>query len=754
MSSTLPPITVPIVGDISGLVSAFSKVATSAKKFSTTLETKLAPMRAGINNLGGAALKVVAPIAAAATAFASFASVMASFERADSLGKMSGALGIAVDKLAKLHYASMLNQGSAEGMNAALMKMEKFLGDAANGGAEAQKSLGQLGLRLKDVAGLSPDQAFGRMADAMNTVQDQGQKMNLMMQVFGKNSKEVAALVKSGSAGITAMGDEGERLGRTLSRVDYGKIMAAKDAVERMQTAFVALADRVTTALAPVFNWVATSINEWIGNTKDFEGTFDAMARGVVMAIGVVRTAWEGLLLLWEGAKVVVGSMSVAFYKAADGIVYAVKWIGSIAGKTWDFVAASFNATKDALVVGWRWVSDQVIGILGTITEAFGRHMRDMGQAMIGSGVKGMIEIGDSLASAGADLIVGSVRLRQGSGELLASAKADLDTSVAALESARDAFNQPAAITTGMEGMVQQAQAFRDSAVQAFDDIAYRIANMEGGNPFADTLAGYEKSLIEYNKNASAIAEEGATERVIISTNAAAMEQAIIDAGAESQKKTWEDYWIELLERKQQAMDELDLITMDNQTLQAARQEAFNAEQELEEQKHVDAQVMLWESGAMGKMAAIGGVLNNLASLMQSKNKSLFMIGKVAAMAQNVIDTIASAASSYAFGARIGGPITGGVFAATAVLAGVVRAQQIMSTQIGGGGMPGGGSSGGGASTSGADAAKSQAAAAEKRNVNVTLYGDNFSGTQVRGLIAAINEQTGDNMSLKAQVSK
>jgi hypothetical protein len=202
----------------------------------------------------------------------------------------------------------------------------------------------------------------------------------------------------------------------------------------------------------------------------------------------------------------------------------------------------------------------------------------------------------------------------------------------------------------------------------------------------------------------------------------------------------------------QEAQDELAFMQVDNNTMQQARQDEFNANKELSEQKAVDAQVMLWESGAMGKMAAIGGVLNNLASLMQSKNKSLFMIGKVAAMAQNVIDTISSAASSYAWGSKIGGPIVGGAFAATAVLAGVVRAQQLMAAQPSGGSI-GGSYSGGGGATS-AQSAAQQAGAAEQRNVNVTLYGDSFSGSQVRGLIGAINEQVGDNMSLKAQVGK
>jgi hypothetical protein len=749
----LPSLVVPIIGDLSGLNKAFTQVTANAKKFAGEIGKKMEPLRVGLNNVGSAALRVVAPIAAAATAFAGFAAIVSAFERNEALGKMSAALGIAVDELSKLHYVAKLNMGSAEGMNAALMKMEKFLGDAAAGGEEANAKLRMMGLSLRDLAGLKPEEAFGKLADGMNSVENQGQKMDLMLSVFGKNSKEIAGTVRLGAQGIKDMGTEGERLGRTMSAVDFGKLDTAKGAIEKMAGAFESLSNRISIALAPVFNWIATAIDEWIGNTEDFDAVFKGVAKAIVVSIGVIRTVWAGLELMWEGAKVVVGELSVAFMKTADNIIYAIKWIGDKAGKTWAWIGASFNATKEGLVFAWRWISDQVIDILSGIGIAFGRQMQDMGLAMSRSGVKGMIEAGSKLADAGGSLIVGAVQLRSGSAELLKSARDDLDASVSALEGARADLTKPTELSTGMENLVANAQRFRDEAVQAFDDVAYKIASMKGGNPFADTLASAAASIIAFNQAAAKATEEGLKEREVITAAFRAESEGTEAEYYDRRGQMLAEHFGRVLKSTQDAQDELDFMQVDNQAMQSARQDEFNAQRELDERKAVDAQVMLWESGAMGKMAAIGGVLNNLASLMQSKNKTLFMIGKVAAMAQNVIDTIRSAASSYAFGAEIGGPVVGGAFAATAVLAGLVRAQQLMAAQPTGGTI-GGGVGGGGATSSGADVAKQQAASAEQRNVNVTLYGDSFSGSQVRGLIGAINEQVGDNMSLKAQVGK
>jgi hypothetical protein len=750
----LSSLIVPIVGDISGLNKAFTQVTTKAEQFGKAVGKKMDPMRAGLNSIGSAALKVVAPIAAAATAFAGFASIMEAFERNESLGKMSAALGITVENLSKLHYVSKMNSGSAEGMNASLMKMEKFLNDAATGSAEAQAKLARMGLTVRDLAGLKPEEAFGKLADGMNTVTDQGAKMDLMLTVFGKNSKDVVGTVKLGSKGIKEMGDEGAALGRTMKALDFGKIAEAKGSIEKMQTAFQSLADRVTIALAPLFDWIANAINNWIGNTEQFDSVFQGVAKGIVVAIAVIRTAWNGLLLLWDMAKVAFAQLGLWFLQATDKIVYALKWIGKMASNQWDWICASFDVTKNLLVVAWRWVADQVIGIIGGIGIVFGEQMRDMGTAMGKSGVKGLSDAGWALASAGGDLIVGASRMRSGSEQALKAAKDNLDKSQVALEDSWANMNNSDGLKSGFEDQVHQAQVFKDEMVETFTKLAQELADMEGGNPFADTMASWDRQLEAFKIRSAKSTEEGKKEIAVINESFAAQEEATEQEGYDRRGMALAEHFNNLLLSTQAAQEELGIIQSDNEALQWARQEEFNAQRELSEQKAIDAQVMLWESGAMGKMAAIGGVLNNLASLMQSKNKSLFMIGKVAAMAQNVIDTIASAASSYAWGSKIGGPIVGGAFAATAVLAGVVRAQQLMAAQPSGGSIGGGSSGGGGASSAGAASAQNQAGQAENRNVNVTLYGDNFSGSQVRGLIGAINEQIGDNMSLKAQVAR
>jgi len=84
--------------------------------------------------------------------------------------------------------------------------------------------------------------------------------------------------------------------------------------------------------------------------------------------------------------------------------------------------------------------------------------------------------------------------------------------------------------------------------------------------------------------------------------------------------------------------------------------------------------------------------LSTAATLSNAKNKELAAIGKAAAILQIAIATPPAVAGSYKFGALIGGPITGAVFAGIASVAMAAQAAQIAGVQFADGGIVGGNS--------------------------------------------------------------
>ena len=136
-----------------------------------------------------------------------------------------------------------------------------------------------------------------------------------------------------------------------------------------------------------------------------------------------------------------------------------------------------------------------------------------------------------------------------------------------------------------------------------------------------------------------------------------------------------------------------------------------------------------------------------MADLMSSGVKREFEIGKAAAIAQASIDGVSSAISSFKYGASIGGPVLGGLMAASSAVSTGMLINKLMSS-----------SHNSGSATTPAlpttdpipDTPADPSSPSAPRSQSQSLYiegidpGSMFSGEQVRNLIDKINEAGSD----------
>ncbi|TWI34915.1 hypothetical protein [Paracoccus sulfuroxidans] len=139
------------------------------------------------------------------------------------------------------------------------------------------------------------------------------------------------------------------------------------------------------------------------------------------------------------------------------------------------------------------------------------------------------------------------------------------------------------------------------------------------------------------------------------------------------------------------------------------------------------------------KLAAWSGGLGDLAGLMNTGNRKLFKIGKMAAIAQAVVDGWSAATSAWDKGMKIGGPPVAAAFSAMSIARTGAMIASIKSTQFdGGGGAGGGGSAGSG----------SGAAAAAQQPLQVRMLGLSpdsiISGADLGTLLNRLNDEAGD----------
>jgi hypothetical protein len=102
-----------------------------------------------------------------------------------------------------------------------------------------------------DLARKSPDEALKAVADAMNKVENQSDKVRLAFKLFDSEGVNLVNTLKLGSEGLSEVEREAEELGLTLNRTDAAMVEAANDAKDRLGKAFIGLASTIAVELAP-----------------------------------------------------------------------------------------------------------------------------------------------------------------------------------------------------------------------------------------------------------------------------------------------------------------------------------------------------------------------------------------------------------------------------------------------------------------------------------------------------------------------
>lgn len=198
------------------------------------------------------------------------------------------------------------------------------------------------------------------------------------------------------------------------------------------------------------------------------------------------------------------------------------------------------------------------------------------------------------------------------------------------------------------------------------------------------------------------------------------------------------------LEQLKAARD-LKLITQDEfNQLEKDKAQQHASELIAIEKDRVNKELQLEQQKRQAKLALVGDIFGNLASLMNAGSKKLFAIGKASAVAGAIVDGYAAVSKTMA---SVPYPLNVPLAAAQAV-ASAAQVKGIMSTQFGSAGT--GQSFQGGQVVNNVAAQQQQQPQSQQRNISIALTGDNFSGAGIRGLIAAIDEELGDGVTLSA----
>ena len=197
---------------------------------------------------------------------------------ADAIQKMSDRIGISTEALSQYQHVAKLSGVEFNTLTKGFQNMTDKISDAAMGIGEAAVSLKQLNLNAQELNQLTPDEQFEAIADAMQGIVNNGDRVRIAMDLFGARGLALLQTMNDGAAGIRAMREEADDLGLTLSRDQVAAAALANDEMTRLTGAFKGLTQEIILGLAPqlsgIISTFATNLPESIKLAKSWIDRF------------------------------------------------------------------------------------------------------------------------------------------------------------------------------------------------------------------------------------------------------------------------------------------------------------------------------------------------------------------------------------------------------------------------------------------------------------------------------------------------
>lgn len=341
----------------------FTQLGSSVKNFGAGVAT----IGAGVAGLGAA---VIGPIGAATMKFV---------EAGDALQKMAIRTGVGAQALSELQHAAEQSGTSIETVEGALRRAQRAITEANDGSQSMADAFARLGLNTRQLAGLSTDQQFQKIAAAIAAVPDPTIRAARAMEIFGRGGTALLPLITSDMA---ALRKEARDLGLTLSQEDADAAATLGDAMANVGKTIKGAFLQVGAAVAPVLTAAAGAIVNitsrvaiWVRENRGVVVTIGAIGAGLA-AVGTVITGVGVAVVALGSAIGAVGTIATFLGGTVLGTLggpMLAAIAGAIAG--WTAIGAAIG-----YVLHQTGVLMPVLNFLGeSFSRVFGVAMQSVG---------------------------------------------------------------------------------------------------------------------------------------------------------------------------------------------------------------------------------------------------------------------------------------------------------------------------------------------------------------------------------------
>ena len=288
---------------------------------------------------------------------------------ADDLNTLAKQTGLSTSEIQKLQYASDLIDVSFEDVAGALTKMKKNM----TGHAETWE---KLGVSVTNADGTMRDAkgVFYDAVKALSEVENETERDQLAMDLFGKSADSLAGIVDDGGQSLREFGDKAEEMGLILSQDTLDSLNDVNDTIDELKANFSATAGAigadVATVLAPaleILSEKAQVLTEFLRNLTPEQTAVILAITGLVAVLAPLILLVGGLVgsigaIITVAAPVIaaIGGLGIAFFGIVAAVA-AVKIALLLLIKNWDKVKEKAAEIRDGIVNKFNEIKTNVI---------------------------------------------------------------------------------------------------------------------------------------------------------------------------------------------------------------------------------------------------------------------------------------------------------------------------------------------------------------------------------------------------------
>ncbi len=305
-------------------------------------------------------------------------------EMGGAMQDMSQRTGMSVEALSELGFAAEQSGTDMATLEGGVRKMQKTIGDAASGSKEATGALYGLGLSVKQLAGLSPDQQFKLIADRISQIQDPALRTAAAMKIFGKSGTQLLPMLAGGAKGISEMQQQARDLGLTMSGEDAAAAEQFGDTLDVLWKVVNKVKFAIGAALAPTVSEVAQVVTRagsrviaWVNQNRQLIATiFKVIAVVTIVAAGIAAAggavAALGMLISFAASAIggflivakLIAAVFFAIISPAGLLIAALIAIAGyflitsgVAEQALNWIRDRFESLKTEAIASWKAIS-------------------------------------------------------------------------------------------------------------------------------------------------------------------------------------------------------------------------------------------------------------------------------------------------------------------------------------------------------------------------------------------------------------